>query len=50
MFGRFVPGHPKLLGGPCVGGSIGNRALSKIKGKIGYKCYPSNVVSVSTKR
>ena len=43
MFGRFVPGPPKLLGGPCVGtlgtrlsesgtqgsvgGSIGNRAL-----------------------
>ena len=30
MFGRFVPGPPKLLGGPCVGGGIGNRALLNV--------------------
>ena len=27
MFDRFVHGPPKLLGGPCVGGGIGNQAL-----------------------
>ena len=38
MFGRFVHGPPKLLGGPCVGGGIGNQALlnesQKLKEKL----------------
>ena len=50
-FHRFVPGPPKLLGGPCVGGDKGTSELiPKIGGKLGNEFIHQALVSVSTKR
>ena len=37
IFPSFVPGPPKLLGGPCVGVGIGNRALLNESQKLEEK-------------